>query len=205
MTWHSQAFTSMLKSTLNILQGIFIALISCALYFASYRVNEIFDKWTLFAQGINLIFIPAGIKHIAILIAGKWGALGCLIGLIILALEFWGGFPVSAILGYTVISTGSTWIGIVLSLRVMRINKNLNNLKFIHLPLIDLITTTLHGLVTNTYFYVANMKSSNLIENSTAMILGDYTGSFIILTFLFFSLKILEEFKKQRKQENILK
>lgn len=178
------------------LQGLLLASAAGTAYFAAYRVNELFDGWALYAQGINLIFIPAGIKHLAILLAGPWGALGCALALFMLALEFWHGAAPELIALYSVISTAATWLGILLSLRLLGIARDLHNLKFMHLPVMDLITTAIHGFTTNLFFIVAGMKSENFLTNALAMMFGDYAGSFIVLTLLWLGLALL---KRQQK------
>lgn len=170
------------------IQGLVIAVVSGVFYLLTYRINELFDAWALYAQGINLIFLPAGIKHLAILLGGKWGALGCLCALFVLANEFWSGQPIQQIALYSLISTASTWAVIVFSLRVLGIGADLKNLKFIHLPIIDLITTSVHGFTTNAYFIMAGMKSENFVQNALAMMFGDFAGSFILLTLLWLAL-----------------
>lgn len=192
----------MFQHALSVLQGLVISLAAGGAYFFAYRVNEFFDTWVLYAQGINLVFLPAGIKHIAILIAGKWGALGCLISLFMLATEFWNGFPVSQIAFYSAISTGSTWLGIILSLRILQIDSDLLNLKFIHLTIMDFFTTSVHSLTTNLFFNASGMKSNDMLKNAFAMMLGDYIGSFIVLTILWFGLTFLK--KTKIDQDNIL-
>lgn len=172
------------------IQGLLIASAACVIYFLTYQVNEFFDSWALYAQGINLIFLPAGIKHLAILLGGIWGALGCFVALFVLANEFWSGQPLELIALYSFISTASTWAAIIFALRVLGITSDLKNLKFIHLPLIDLITTSVHGFITNAYFIVTGMKSENFTQNALAMMFGDFTGSFILLTLLWLTLYI---------------
>lgn len=166
------------------LQGPLLAILASILYYLTYRVNEFFDVWFLYSQGINLLFLPAGIKHLAILVAGPWGALGCFVSLFILANEFWQGVPPEQIALYSLISTGATWAGIVLCLKTLGIDRDLRNIRFMHLPLIDLFTTLLHGFVTNLFFITIGMKTDSFISNALAMMFGDYTGSFIVLTLL---------------------
>lgn len=166
------------------LQGPLLAILTAVLYYLTYRVNEYFDEWFLYAQGINLVFLPAGIKHLAILLGGLWGALGSFVALFILANEFWLGVPPAEIALYSLISTGSTWAVIVLCLRTLGINRDLHNIRFVHLPLIDLFTTFFHGFTTNIFFIIAGMKLDHFLSNALAMMVGDYIGSFIILTLL---------------------
>jgi len=172
-------------------QGPVLALAAGLAYVFTYRLNELIDPWALYAQGINLVFLPAGIKHLAILLAGPWGALGCAIALVGLATEFWSGWPVEHIALYSAISTGATWVGIRLSMRVLGIAPDLSNLQFLHLPLMDLLTTALHGFTTNAFFIGSGMKSDNFVSNALAMMFGDFVGSFIVLASLWLALVLL--------------
>jgi hypothetical protein len=158
--------------------------VAAILYFVTYRFNELFDVWFLYDQGINLVFLPAGIKHLAILLGGPWGALGCFVSLFILANEFWQGVPTGDIALYSLVSTCATWAGIAVCLKVLGLDRDLTNIRFIHLPLIDLFTTFLHSLTTNVFFILKGMKTDHLMTNALAMMVGDFIGSFIILTLL---------------------
>lgn len=180
-------------------QGMLLALAAGMAYFVAYRLNELMDSWALYAQGINLIFIPAGIKHLAILLAGKWGALGSLVALFVLAIDFWKGASVEQIACYSLFSTAATWIGILLSLRLFGICRDLSNLKLIHLPVMDLITTALHGAMTNAYFFLTGMKSENFVANALAMMVGDYVGSFIVLMLLWAGLMAVKRCRLQQQ------
>jgi hypothetical protein len=183
------------KSAWNDLQGLLLALMAGVAYYIAYRVNELLDPWMLYAQGINLIFLPAGVKHIAILVARGWGALGCLVALFLVAFEFWTGQPAMRIAAYSVISTLATWAGIVVGMLVLRIKTDLSNLQFIHLPLMDLMTTALHGFMTNAFFIASGMKSEHLLSNAMAMMFGDYAGSFILLTCMWLSLALMRRLR----------
>lgn len=166
------------------LQGPILATVAAILYFVTYRFNELFDVWFLYAQGINLVFLPAGIKHLAILLGGPWGALGCFVSLFIVANEFWQGVPTGDIALYSLVSTCATWAGIAVCLKVLGLDRDLTHIRFIHLPLIDLFTTFLHGFTTNVFFILKGMKTDHLMANALAMMVGDFIGSFIILTLL---------------------
>jgi hypothetical protein len=169
-------------------QNILLTSAAGLAYVLIYRINELLDVWAIYTQGINLIYLPAGIKHLAILLAGKWGALGCMTALFFLAGEFWQGVPIEQLGLYSLVSTGSTWAGIVLSLRIMGIDKDLGNFRFFHLPVMDIITTALHGFTANAFFIASGMKTEHFISNALAMMFGDFVGSFIILMLLWLAL-----------------
>jgi len=110
-----------------------------------------------------------------------------------IASEIWSANSVTAILLFSVISIGATWLGVSLALKFLRLNSDLSNLKFIHLPVIDLITTSIHALATNAYLVLARISTENFWSNALAMVVGDYVGCFIILALLYLGLRVLRK------------
>lgn len=187
----------MLQSISISSQGLFLSFIAGSFFYFSYRINEGLLSWAAYSQGISLIFLPAGIKHLSILLAGGWGALGCFVALFLLAHEFWSGIHPVILLFYCLVSTCATWLGVWLSLNILNIKSDLGNLKFIHLPQMDFITATIHAIIINVFFIATSMKSSHAFSNYLAMLLGDYIGGFIVLTLFWFILVIFS--KKSNK------
>jgi hypothetical protein len=169
-------------------QSAALAAVSAMAYYLSFRLNQKLDPWALFDQGISLVFLPAGIKHLSILLAGASGAVGCFGALMLLSFEFWPDISVLGAATYSGISTLASWLGIRIGLQALGIHPRLDNLRFAHLPMLDVLTTALHGLVVNLYFLLAGMKQQEWLMNALAMMLGDFTGSFIVLTLLWTAL-----------------
>ena len=160
-------------------------------YYLTFKVNQALDPWFLYGQGITLLFLPAGIKHVSILLAGRWGALGSFIGLLFMVPNFWPHLGLGLAVPYAAISTLATWVGIAAGLHWLGVDRNLKNLKLIHLPLIDLLTTALHALVTNGFFVVSGLKKiDEWGVNTLAMMFGDFLGSLSMMLVLFLVLKI---------------
>lgn len=178
-------------------QGLFLSFIAGSFYYLSFRVNEQLGSWAVYSQGISLIFLPAGIKHLSILLAGRWGALGCFLALFLLANGFWEGAHPFTLFLYALVSTCATWFGVWTSLKILDIHPDLANLRFIHLPQMDFITATVHAIVINVFFILASLKSSHVFANYLAMLLGDYIGSFIVLSMFWLMLVIFNGTSKQ--------
>lgn len=182
-----------MPSKLNLLlpvthQNLLLAVMAGAAYSLAFLLNRKFGSAILYDNWIALVFIPAGIKHLFILVARGWGALGCFVGLLVPALQFWSDTPVYLIVLYSGLSTLASWIGIELGMRLLAIRRNLQNLRFLHLPILDLITTTVHGLAVSLYFISVGMTSDNMLASALAFMFGDYTGSFLVLTCLWLGL-----------------
>jgi hypothetical protein len=172
------------------IEQIGLAALAAAAYYLTFKLNQYLDPWFLYSQGISLLFLPAGIKHVSILLAGRWGALGSFVGLLIMVPAFWPELDLSLAIVYVAISTVSTWAGIVLSMRLMDIRSDLSNLKLMHLPVLDLVTTLLHAVLTNSFFVLAGLKKiSDWNTNTLAMMLGDYLGSLCLMFVLFMALQ----------------
>ena len=184
-----------------LLQQMLLVLVSGVAYWGAYRLNTLTDDWSLYDQGINLIFFPAGIKHLAILLARGWGALGCGLALFWLSFEFWQEATLPQLLGYSMVSTLASWLGVMLGLRLLQVQGNLANLRFWHLPVMDLITTAIHGFVVNAFFISVGMKSDRLVANALAMMFGDYLGSFIMLTCLWGVLALVRGMQRRKEMD----
>jgi hypothetical protein len=178
----------------HFIEKIALVLGSFLLYFGAFRMNQTLDEHVLYAQGVALVFLPAGIKHISILIGRLWGAIGCFLALAYVTPEFWTEISFLQIFLYSGISTVAT-LGLILAgMRILGINNDLSNLRFMHLPLLDLVTTTGHSFVTNAYFIADGMKvNQEFISNALGMALGDFIGGFIMMMLLLTVLKIKQQ------------
>ena len=179
-------------------QSVLLTVVTGLAYFLSFRLNQQFDHWTLYAQGISLVFLPAGVKHLSILVARGWGALGCFWALMWLSFGFWSDISLPGAAVYSGISTLASWLGIRWGMRLLRIERDLRNLQFLHLPALDLLTTAWHGLVVNLYFLAVGMKQDQWLSNVLAMMFGDFTGSFIVLTLLWATLLLVRHSREDR-------
>ena len=174
------------------LEQVGLAVLAAAAYYVTFTLNQYLDPWFLHGQGISLLFLPDGIKHVSILQAGRWGALGSFIGLLLMVPTFWPELSMEQAIPYAAISTVSTWAGIALSMRLMGIRSDLGNMKLLQLPVIDLVTTLLHAALTNSFFVLAGLKAVNDWNiNTLAMMVGDYLGSLCLMVILFLTLQWL--------------
>ena len=106
--------------------------------------------------------------------------------------SFWPELHLGLAVPYVAISTLATWGGIALSMRLLHIRADLTNLKLLHLPILDLITTLLHAVLTNSFFVLAGLKQvDDWDTNTLAMMVGDYLGSLCLMVILFLALQWL--------------
>jgi hypothetical protein len=169
-------------------QNLLLSLLAGLSFYLAFLINNLLGSAILYDNWIALFFLPAGIKHLFLLTTRGWGALGCFVALLVPSLQFWTDTPVYQVVLYCGLSTLASWLGIELGVQLLGIRRDLQNLKFLHLPVLDLITTSIHGFVVNTYFLTVGMTSDHLLASSLAMMFGDFTGSFAVLACLWIAL-----------------
>ncbi len=184
-------------------QNLLLAILAGLSYYLGFLLNNALGSAVLYDNWIALVFIPAGIKHLFILIARGWGALGCFVGLLVPSLQFWSDTPLHQVVLYSALSSLASWLGIVLGMRWLGIHRDLQNLQFLHLPVLDLVTTAVHGLVVGLYFIAVGMASDHLWATTLAFMLGDYTGSFLVLTCLWLVLSWIRRKNLVNKVKNL--
>lgn len=179
-------------SPAHLYQNLLLSLLAGLSFYLAFLINNLLGSAILYDNWIALFFLPAGIKHLFLLTTRGWGALGCFVALLLPSLAFWSDTPVHWIVLYSALSTLASWLGVELGIHLLGIQRNLQNLKFLHLPVLDLITTAVHGFAVNAYFLAVGMTSDHLLASSLAMLFGDFTGSFAVLSCLWLALHWLK-------------
>ena len=167
------------------LANITIALATGVLYLLAYWLNAAFDGFALYAQGVSLIFLPAGVRTVMILIGGKWAAVGAAIALAFVAGGIWPEMSWGVLIGYAALSSLTAWLAIQAMLNLLKVPQDLNGLRFIHLPLIDLVATLAHAFTVNAYFMLVGLRSpSHVADSALAMAFGDFVGTGVVMAVL---------------------
>ncbi|WP_421693785.1 hypothetical protein [Aestuariivirga sp.] len=137
---------------------------------------------THFAPGISLIYVPAGIRLIILLLFGVWGAIGIALTDPIL---FWTEFdqqPVLEVAVNAVISGFVPLAGIRILQRASGMDTDLKRLKPLHLPALALTVSILAPLALTAQFFVCGLRpASDLLSGFFAMTLGDFLGCLLAL------------------------
>ena len=163
-------------------EKLLISALFGALYFAVFELSWSFDLVESYAPGISLVFLPAGIKLIAALVSGFWGVLGTVIALAYVTPGFWPDQPLWFYVVYPALSGFITLAVVALMKRVLGIDDDIRNLRFIHIPLIDLCATLVHGAVVNAFFMLKHLQvDQDFFTRAFAMSVGDFLGSLILL------------------------
>ena len=99
-------------------------------------------------EWIYLVFLPAGSKLICILLFGVWGSIGDALALFLMVIHFISEGSLLAWTVYATVSSGATLLSVRFFMRYSRIDANLSNLKYWHIPFLSLYSSLLHASIT---------------------------------------------------------
>lgn len=144
-----------------------------------------------FALGVSLIFLPAGIRTLSVLIFGIRGAVGVFFGAMLSTLEYMGhvasmDFAVHTVIG--AISAFSAWVAMVAVCKIRKIDDDLSQIGFDDVLAIvfsqGLLSATLHQFVFRWFHFDVAFETDSWREISmlwAGMAIGDVVGSMILM------------------------
>ncbi|MEN9474106.1 MAG: hypothetical protein RIS48_826 [Pseudomonadota bacterium] len=166
--------------------------LSFALSRLTFELHELLTPYVAYTQGVDLLFLPAGVKLVLIMVAGWRGALGCGLSLLSLSTRFWPGLEPVWLLCYSTLSVGITWLVVSVMLRHMALEPTLEGLSFWELVQIDMLNTLLHGIAVNGYFWSLGLRSSETFWSAAlAMTLGDFLGAGVIMLVVLLAARLI--------------
>ena len=158
----------------------------------TYELHELVTPYVAYTQGVDLLFLPAGVKLVLIMVAGWRGALGCGLSLLSLSTRFWPDLEPVWLLLYSALSVGMTWLVVSVMLRRMALGPTLEGLSFWELVQIDMLNTLLHGIAVNGYFWSLGLRSSETFWSAAlAMTLGDFLGAGVIMLVVLLAARLI--------------
>lgn len=159
--------------------------ICCASFFLfaiSFNLNELLDSYAQYAPGINLIFIPAGIKLLCVLLGGEVAVVGLLLSSVYISLRVWEHTDLLQIVYFALASVGTYYVTVRAIKTVMHIDSTLSNLRYMHIIILSVVASVLNGTVHNiVYVWQDKVKAEDLFASTAAMIVGDFLGCFIVI------------------------
>lgn len=141
--------------------------------------------------GVALIFLPAGIRTLSVLVFGIRGAIGVFMGAMVSTFQYMGSLPnfnLAFSLVLSAISALTAWVAMVAVCKLRNIDDDLSQLRFSDVLAIVLsqgvISATLHQAMFRhaeiSREYVSG-HDNHILTDWAAMATGDITGSMILL------------------------
>lgn len=144
-----------------------------------------------FALGISLIFLPAGIRTLSVLLFRFKGAVGVFFGAMVSTIQYMGhvasmDFWVHTMIGG--ISAFSAWVAMVIVCRLRSIDDDLSQIRFGDVVAIvfsqGLLSATLHQCLFRQFHFDPVFETQSwdhILVLWAAMAAGDIVGSMIVL------------------------
>jgi hypothetical protein len=152
------------------------------LYLMSYELHRVLLPYVAYVQGVDLLFLPAGIKLVMVMIGGWRGALGCGLALLVMTNHVWPELSPPLQVVYAALSAGVTWLVVRQMFKHKALGQSLEGLCFWDIVHIDAINTLLHGLVLNSFFWLLGNRTAETLPSSVlAMAFGDFLGTGVVL------------------------
>ena len=166
----------------TLLDNILTCTVFGVAYWVSFEISNYLNLTQGFAPGISLVFIPAGVKLLAALIGGFWGIVGVVMALTLQGYDIWSEQSQTFILLNALINGFSTLAVVELMRRILKIDQDLSNIRFLHLPLIDLANSICLGFIQNGHWVFWGMEEyDEFLTKASATAFGDFFGSMILL------------------------
>lgn len=177
--------------TSNVKINLLVAATAALLWLLSLALNEWLLDFTQHTPGIHLIFLPSGVRLLALLVGGFWAAAGITLGVFCFLVCEFGPVGLHR-LGALAIANGfGSYVGLILMCRIAGVTPSLDNLRPMHLPVVALGAGLGSSAISNAlYIGFGQDQWHNYIEHVAAMAAGDVTGSLIMIMLVMGALRL---------------
>lgn len=159
-------------------------ILACAcFYYVAFSFNRfIFNEYS-FSFGVNWIFIPSGLQLVLVLTAVEEAALGIAIASWLIGFQYYYLDSDLNTIITGIITGASPLLARKISFDFLHIEDDLKNLTFKSIMLMSVIFALLSATLHQLWFFY-NHVSDQFINNLLVMIIGNLTGTFIVLVFI---------------------
>lgn len=163
----------------------FIVLVTVASGIAWLVLWQVFQSlfgFTEIKRGITLVYVPAGVRLVILLVSGLWGAVGLALAFPFALLQQFPDVSWEEIIAYSVIAGFIPYVTVLWVCRAAKVSRDLSSLRSIHLPLLSAAVSVL-GAVAYSAALVAfgRFEANSFLKDVTAMAAGDFLGCFTVI------------------------
>jgi glucose-6-phosphate-specific signal transduction histidine kinase len=159
-----------------------VAVLAGLAFLGSFRINQYFDGYFVYAPGISLLFIPAGVKLLAFLVGRTPAVIGLLVASVYAGFDLWTDVHIPAIYYFAFVSVLSYPIATLIVMHLLFIHRNLDNLRYWHIAAMSMAASVFNGVTHNIIFIWQGVTSTEeLLTKSSAMAFGDFFGCLLVV------------------------
>ena len=159
-----------------------VAMASGAIWLAFWQVAQPLLHFTQVKSGITLLYIPAGIRLVILLVSGLWGALGIVLAFPFALIQQFPNASLLEIIVYSAIAGIVPYGTVLWTCQTANVSRDLGRLRSIHLPLLA-ATVSVTGALAYSLALVmfGRFEGGTFLQDFTAMAAGDFLGCFAVV------------------------
>lgn len=166
----------------KVLLAIVLVLASALLWVGFGLASQSLLAWAQYSRGIDLIYLPAGVRLLIVLVFGIWGATGIAVSNPFMALFVFGAQSQPETFTNSFIAGFVPYLTMVACCKLLGVDRDLGALRPIHLAVFALAVSIVTPLAFNLQFIFEGLKARHeLGANLSAMMLGDFLGCLVML------------------------
>ncbi|MEN9933347.1 MAG: hypothetical protein RIS17_1920 [Pseudomonadota bacterium] len=168
-----------------------VLVISAGLWIACFHGNAWLMSFASHAAGISLVFLPAGLRLLALLVGGGWAAGGIAMGAMLCMSAEFPDMGLAQAATISLVAGFAPYLSLLAACRALGIEGSLSNLGAAHLPVMALAisagSAAAHNLVFAS-FGITNWQDFG--QNFAAMATGDFIGCLVAVTLAIAALRV---------------
>jgi hypothetical protein len=176
------------KISTNLTTEAPLALACGVAYFYAFQLNVHWFEWMEFSHGTNWIFLPSGLRLLFVLVFLRAGAIGIAVASIVVNYSI--GNPDAHVFNFVtgIISGASPYIAHQLAVTWFGLDQQLANVGGRMFFKLSLLFAAVNALTHQLWFFWEGYNQ-NFLGSTLAMVVGDWTGTVLVLATATFLLK----------------
>lgn len=154
-----------------------------------FKLNIIVFSFLEKSPFVNLVFMPAGVRLVSVLLFNALGVIGLFVGALITSPIV--GTNLTEAIVISLISALNPYLSVLITKRLLGVDHLLKKLHAKELILMGLFSALLNSLSHYFYFSLSNLRMS--LESCENMFIGDLLGITLMLFLFSLSLKLMRK------------
>lgn len=159
-----------------------VVLLSGAIWLASWKLAQTLLDFTQIKQGITLVYVPAGVRLVILLVAGFWGAVGLALVYPLVLIQSAAAMSWPEMAVQSVIAGFVPYLVVLAVCRTAGVSRDLGKLRSVHLPLLA-AAVSIAGALALSLARIAfgRFSAESFLPDFTGIAMGDFLGCFAVI------------------------
>lgn len=164
------------------IENLLMALGAAVAFGLSFRINQLFDDWFVYAPGMSLLFLPAGVKLLFVMVGRIPAICGIMAVSVYLGYGIWPDKSIWPVIYFAFISLMAYPVSAYWVMRRLGIHRDLLNLQYWHIVVLALAASVTNGVIHNVLYTAADVTALHEFwVKAAAMTFGDFMGCFVVV------------------------